>query len=938
MVISAGDFVARVAASGLMTTGEVAEFLASLPPPLRTADAGKLAREFVREKKLTAYQAQQIYKGQGKSLVLGNYVVLDTLGQGGMGIVLKAEHRRMQRIVALKVLSPSVVKSPELRERFQREVRAAARLNHPHIVAAFDADEAGGTHYLVMEYVEGLDLAAVVKERGPLAVDKAVECIIQTARGLQYAHDQGVIHRDIKPSNLLLDQSGTVKILDMGLARIESAEGQADLTTTGAVMGTVDFMAPEQALSTRNAEARSDQYSLGISLWYLLTGRPAYPGDSLMARLLAHRDNPIPSLRQARSDVPAALDAVFRKMVAKKPDDRYPSLNAAILDLQRCLDPHSAPLPVYQQASESRKLSEFLGSLAQESGVGTPTRKTIPSKSSSGDLPVATILASDASIQTDPVTLARVPSVVSANSWWQIARDRRVQAGLGIVGLCLSVFPFFFFRGGPENPQHAPASADAKPPAVSSPAAESKYVSQIQQFFGSGPVDAMDNPAPGTSGANAPAPPPQGISQPAGDFTLEFNGLSRVVIPNLFHDGTHPLTIEATVWADSPRAGPMDPQLGRLVSLISNRDPSGCSLALTSLRGYQAMLGSIGPAGRDIFTISGQTAPPQGTARVMLAAIFQDREVRLFVNGRARASGTLPQAATPSQLPFVIGADPEESAANSQQNFVGRIDEIRFSRGIRYATDYNPAARLVADGQTLALYHCDEGSGSVLRDDSGNGHDGQILGARWVSADDPGTSALSGDGWTVLFDGRDTSQFADLGKFRVEDGLLVASERTLACSNGEYTDFDLEFEWRVAKGGNGGVLYRVRKPASATSAVGYEYQVIDDAGHPNGRSPLTATASLYGVLAAANASPRPVGEFNESRILLQKGKLQYWLNGSRVLEADFNSKDFKRRVENLNDAALRQMLEASPEKGMICLQGHTNQVAYRNVRIRDLSR
>src|SRR6185369_1273125 len=185
-----------------------------------------------------------------------NYVILDKLGQGGMGVVLKAEHKRMKRLVALKVLSPAFTKTPEALRRFQREVEAAAKLRHPNIVAADDADAAGGVHFLVMEYVEGSDLSALVKKSGPLPVEKALHCILQAARGLEYAHGEGIIHRDIKPANLLLDNKGTVKILDMGLARVAASaagEGQADLTGAGQIVGTVDYMAPEQAMNTRLA-------------------------------------------------------------------------------------------------------------------------------------------------------------------------------------------------------------------------------------------------------------------------------------------------------------------------------------------------------------------------------------------------------------------------------------------------------------------------------------------------------------------------------------------------------------------------------------------------------------------------------------------------------------------------------------------------------------
>ena len=211
--------------SGLMSAAEVSTFQDSLPPDKRPKDvATARPRAGPAPGKLTKYQAQAVYQGKTKGLVFGEYVVLDKLGEGGMGVVLKAQHRRMDRLVAIKVLSSAAMKQAGAVERFHREVEAAAKLAHPNIVTAYDAGEHQGMHYLAMEYVEGKDLATVVKEHGPLAVRQAVECIFQAARGLQYAHEQGIIHRDIKPGNLLLDKKGTVKILDMGLARIAGAE------------------------------------------------------------------------------------------------------------------------------------------------------------------------------------------------------------------------------------------------------------------------------------------------------------------------------------------------------------------------------------------------------------------------------------------------------------------------------------------------------------------------------------------------------------------------------------------------------------------------------------------------------------------------------------------------------------------------------------------
>ena len=227
---------------------------------------------------------------------------------------------------------------------------------------AYDADEAGGTHFLVMEYVDGTDLSSLVKKRGPLPLDQALDCILQAARGLEYAHQHGVVHRDIKPANLLLDRQGTVKILDMGLARLDSAGGQQDqLTGTGQIMGTVDYMAPEQALDTKHADARADIYSLGVTLWYLLTGRPLFDGETTVEKLMAHQTKPVPSLRSACPDVSPELEAVFAKMVAKTPEARYQTMAEVIADLERCRSGAAAAAPAVSiAAEEDARLEEFL--------------------------------------------------------------------------------------------------------------------------------------------------------------------------------------------------------------------------------------------------------------------------------------------------------------------------------------------------------------------------------------------------------------------------------------------------------------------------------------------------------------------------------------------------------------------------------------------------
>ncbi len=336
MGLSVDQFLERLNSSGLLVVDEVRKVLASFPIENRPNSGEDLARVLVERKVLTEFQAHAVLDPHGQRLGLGQYVILDKIGQGGMGSVFKALHRHMRREVALKVLHADLAESPDALERFWREMRAGGKLNHPHIVPTLDADQVGDTMFLVMEYVPGTNLALLVGQNGPLPIEQALRYAAHAAEGLAHAHDQGVIHRDIKPSNLLCDERGNVRVLDLGLARFvaDGHSQQTQLTGTGELLGTVDYMAPEQALSTRKADARSDIYSLGCTLAYLLTGQPPFSGESVLKRLMAHRDTPVPSLCDMRHDVPDAVNQIFQKMVAKQPADRYQSMRELLADLE----------------------------------------------------------------------------------------------------------------------------------------------------------------------------------------------------------------------------------------------------------------------------------------------------------------------------------------------------------------------------------------------------------------------------------------------------------------------------------------------------------------------------------------------------------------------------------------------------------------------------
>lgn len=336
------SFVQNLVDSGLMSSSALQKFIRRIPATERPANGKALARRIVKDGMLTRYQADAVLERQFHRLSIGQYELLEQIGSGGMGTVYKARHKRMNRIVAVKVIKRRNEDSADAVRRFEREVHVISGLQHPNIVIAHDADECEAGPFLVMEFVRGRDLELILRHDGPLSVATAVDYTLQSAHGLAYAHARGVVHRDIKPANLLrVDETGCIKITDLGLARLkeDSATGSArvsSLTETGNIVGTVLFMAPEQTIDSKASDHRCDVYSLGCTLFFLLHGRPPFVGESTIDTVMLHRNAPIPSLREGRPDVPESLDRVFQRMVAKSPDDRIPTMDDVVAALDAC--------------------------------------------------------------------------------------------------------------------------------------------------------------------------------------------------------------------------------------------------------------------------------------------------------------------------------------------------------------------------------------------------------------------------------------------------------------------------------------------------------------------------------------------------------------------------------------------------------------------------
>jgi serine/threonine-protein kinase len=346
--LNVDTFLDLVERSGLVEADQLQAIVAQFQRAAgeRANDAEAMAKALVEAGLLTRWQADRLLEGRHRGFFVKKYKLLGMLGSGGMSSVYLAEHVLMQRRVAIKVLPKNRIHDTSYLARFHREAQAAAALDHRNIVRAYDVDNDGDVHFLVMEYVEGQDLQQMVKCRGPLDYAQAADYVHQAAEGLAHAHEAGLIHRDIKPANLLVDSQNVVKILDLGLARFTD-EDRASLTVQydENVLGTADYLPPEQAIDSHGVDGRADIYSLGCVLYYLLTGHPPFPDGTLPQRLMAHQKEPPPSILKDRPDAPAGLIEICTRMMAKRPADRYQSASEVAEALAGWLADHGHAPP-----------------------------------------------------------------------------------------------------------------------------------------------------------------------------------------------------------------------------------------------------------------------------------------------------------------------------------------------------------------------------------------------------------------------------------------------------------------------------------------------------------------------------------------------------------------------------------------------------------------
>ena len=357
---SAKNLLKNLEKSGIADQEELRSSLKSLSEKYRGEKVGseELVAHLIESGIITKWHADKLLAGKYKGFFLDKYKLLGHLGSGGMSSVYLAESKSTGQKRAIKVLPKSKISDKSYLDRFYREGRAAASLNHPNIVRVYDINNVGDTHFLVMEYVKGKDLYETVRDDGPLSIEDAVDALIQCCQGLVHAHDKGMVHRDIKPANLLRTESGSVKILDLGLALFR-VEGEESLTVlhNEKVMGTADYLSPEQAVNSHDVDHRADIYSLGCTLYFLVTGRPPFNKGTLAQRIAMHQSKEPDSILESRSDCPQQLINIFEKMVRKKPAERYGNCReviAALEQFQESPDATDGPLntPIETTGSE----------------------------------------------------------------------------------------------------------------------------------------------------------------------------------------------------------------------------------------------------------------------------------------------------------------------------------------------------------------------------------------------------------------------------------------------------------------------------------------------------------------------------------------------------------------------------------------------------------
>lgn len=875
----------------------------------------------------------------------GRYAIKKVLGQGAMGAVYLARDTQLDRDVALKIpkfRDGNGVDDEELLERFYREARASATLRSPNICPVHDVGEINGQHYITMAYIEGRPLKDFTRSKKSHSEKQIATTIRKLALGLSEAHAIGVIHRDLKPANIMVDTKGEPVVMDFGLARRNDSD-DVQVTQSGAILGTPAYMAPEQ-VAGEQAEIthQVDIYALGVIMYELITGEMPYKGN-LMSLLQQISIGNAKKPSELRNGLDPRLEKICLKMMAKDPKKRYQSMNDVAADLHKVLrhpnrqqkaeaagktGPKPAAIPTSQEESNPALISveqpkSFAEQLREKKGKATSKAsrssthlKSATAAASSGQYRkwlmaggaggLAVLLGIvflvrvgkyDVQITLDDpsITLSVDGEVLNIQDGQDVyklsAGEHKLQ--LEKDGLKTHVEDFTVSKDGRTalravvvngkldgllNGEQLPTSLTAKPV---------NHVSNVQlsrglvghwgfeEAGGTKVFDASGNQNHGSltgeTSWKQDAPP----SPLAGKSSLRFeSGLMTVPFSTALNVSNQmAIAFWCKLDADAP---------GR--SFIEN-GPFHIS------NGHQRILLSFQLSGDEPPTSrhSGESKPLGlfGGQWNHVAVNCTGQHVEFWYNGRLMNTQPIEGQIQPVQQEFKFGRE-----------LSGSMDDFRFYQ----------RSLLPEEIETLA--NIPVGQHAVLASDSSIRSDRSLF-------TNPSSSTAE---WTSLFDGKSTTGWADLSTFRVVRGELVADKKGLAASAEQYEDFELEFEWAIAAGGNGGVYYREHTPAQGGQTHDLEYQLLDNQRHPNGKKPITTAGSLYGKIAPQVDVTRPVGQWNVSRIVCQGDHVEHWLNGTKLLEFSPSKIDPPHQQT----------------RGYIYLQSHTSQVKFKSIRIRSL--
>ena len=762
-------------------------------------------------------------QSEGELGRLGKHRILKILGHGGMGVVFLGEDPTLGRMVAIKAMLPHLAQSKSSRDRFFREAQSAARLEHDHIVAIHHVDEDRGAPYIVMPFLKGESLEQRLQRPEPLPIREIIRIGREMAEALATAHAAGLIHRDIKPGNVWLEAlRDRVKVLDFGLARAASQE--SGLTQQGAIIGTPAYMSPEQARGD-NVDGRCDLFSLGIVLYRLCTGEQPFRGNDTVSTLMSVSLHEPPPPIALKPDLPQELSDLVMKLLEKDRDRRISTAQEVVTTLQTLEAKLASETMI--QINGTLKTEPLVG--AAGSGKGVPRRRgpavaaalcTVFGLIIAGvifywqtNIGLVTIEINDKDIQV----AFDNKDVIFKN----LDDKQEIHVSPGKHGLHVK-------KGSLEFDTQEPIivkRGDKIALRVVWDKDRKLALMQGDKVLGSKEI-ALQKP-----------PEVKGESEVAmSKFALAFDGQgSHVTVPTLKYDGSYPLTVEGWVVLERGVNSPL-PDF-----LMGNYNDGSRGLGISTGRSKPPRKWSFDCVLSPYeLAFVEEKQPPPRQKLVHLAGVYDVKsELRFYVDGQLQSRRPAPGLHHVSDLPFTLGACP--GGEKFKEHFLGRMNEVRVSRSARYDKDFTPANRFKTDADTLAIYHFEEGSGGVLHDSSGKGHDGQIVSAKWVRADGSAIATpppTKDDGFVSLFNGKDLKGWTTFpkgpGNWKVVGGNLTCSGAAsyLFTERDDYKDFHFRVEARINTGGNSGQYFRC--PFSPGTPNGYFAQINNsDPGVPD---------------------------------------------------------------------------------------------------------